>query len=227
MTDEPLADQTAAQPGQPSTIRIGTVQSVNPLSVLLGGQNGTIITPAALGILNDYFPLVGDTVVLVGQSVEGAQSSASSWSILGSLSSSASRRADWTNYAIAWTSAAGPQPAIGNGTLTGRYMKIGRNTVIVEVGLIFGTTTTAGNGQWFFSAPFTGSNTSMNGATGAAYIFDSGVANRACIVNLANPATTFFLTQAPTTAVGSASQTWGTGDALRFTIIYEAASADV
>lgn len=59
--------------------------------------------------------------------------------------------AAWTAYTPTWTSTS-TAPAIGNGTLTGRYMKIGR-TVIVEINLIAGGTTTFGTGNYSFSLP--------------------------------------------------------------------------
>jgi hypothetical protein len=59
--------------------------------------------------------------------------------------------AAWTTYTPTWTSTS-TAPAIGNGTLTGRYMKIGR-TVIVEINLIAGSTTTFGTGNYSFSLP--------------------------------------------------------------------------
>lgn len=59
--------------------------------------------------------------------------------------------AAWTTYTPTWTST-GTAPAIGNGSLTGRYMKIGR-TVIVEINMIAGATTTFGTGNYSFSLP--------------------------------------------------------------------------
>lgn len=56
-----------------------------------------------------------------------------------------------TTYTPTWTST-GTAPAIGNGSLTGRYMKIGR-MVFCEINMIAGSTTTFGTGNYSFSLP--------------------------------------------------------------------------
>src|SRR5688572_29230550 len=61
----------------------------------------------------------------------------------------------WSTYAAAW-SASGTQPALGNGTLTGRYRRpTGSDLNIVEASLTMGSTTTFGTGAWFISTPVT------------------------------------------------------------------------
>lgn len=99
--EDPLADQTAATPGQPSTVRIGTVQAADPIEVLIGGVNGTLVQPKAMGIHGMYRPRIGDVVALLGQSVDGSQSSGSTWLLLGPVSPGTS--ADWgsrTNFQV-------------------------------------------------------------------------------------------------------------------------------
>jgi hypothetical protein len=59
----------------------------------------------------------------------------------------------WTPYTPVWT-ATTTNPALGNGTLTGQYMKIGR-TCIVQIVLTIGSTSTFGTGNWRISLPFT------------------------------------------------------------------------
>lgn len=58
----------------------------------------------------------------------------------------------WTAYNPNWT-CSGLAPAVGNGTLSGRYRKVGR-TVDLDVFLLFGSTTTGGTGNWSFTLPF-------------------------------------------------------------------------
>lgn len=55
-------------------------------------------------------------------------------------------------YNPQWTSSANPQPAIQNGSLTGRFLSIGALT-LVKILLAPGTLTTFGTGVWFFSLP--------------------------------------------------------------------------
>lgn len=68
--------------GQPSTTRVGTIVSVNPVRVDI---QGTVFGGSAVGILGSYSPVVGDHVSVLGQSVRGASSSGSSWLILGRI----------------------------------------------------------------------------------------------------------------------------------------------
>lgn len=57
----------------------------------------------------------------------------------------------WTPFTPPWT-AQTTNPAIGNGTITGAYVQIGK-TVHFRFKLIFGSTTTGGSGTWMFSLP--------------------------------------------------------------------------
>lgn len=54
-------------------------------------------------------------------------------------------------YTPSWT-ASGTAPAIGNGTISGSYIKAGKK-VTASVNLLAGSTTTFGTGKWFFSLP--------------------------------------------------------------------------
>lgn len=58
----------------------------------------------------------------------------------------------WTSYSPTWASVGNPQPAIGNGTLTGRYLLIGK-LLFIRIQLVAGTTTTFGNSEWSFTLP--------------------------------------------------------------------------
>lgn len=60
----------------------------------------------------------------------------------------------WTTYTPIWTST-GTQPVLGNGTLTGRYVSLGAS-IIGELRLNFGSTTTRGTGTYRFSLPTLG-----------------------------------------------------------------------
>lgn len=62
--------------------------------------------------------------------------------------------AAWTAYTPVWT-AATTNPVIGNGTILGRYMKIGR-TVIGHINLTMGSSTTYGAGDYSFTLPGAG-----------------------------------------------------------------------
>ena len=64
--------------------------------------------------------------------------------------------AAWTSYTPVWSSS-GTAPAIGNGTLAGRYKLVGK-TCHVVFGQTMGTTTTFGTGTYGWSLPFTAAN---------------------------------------------------------------------
>ncbi|GGS87694.1 hypothetical protein GCM10010156_52770 [Planobispora rosea] len=61
--------------------------------------------------------------------------------------------APWELYTPEWTST-GAAPTLGNGSLTGRYKKIGK-TVFFHIRLVYGSTTTSPAGVvWYLSLPF-------------------------------------------------------------------------
>jgi hypothetical protein len=70
--------------------------------------------------------------------------------------------AAWTTYSPIWT-ASTTNPSLGNGTLTGRHMKIGR-TVITHINQTMGSTTTYGSGNYNWTIPFQAAN------AGATYV---------------------------------------------------------
>ena len=65
----------------------------------------------------------------------------------------------WQSYTVSWT-AESTNPAIGNGTLIGRYTQIGK-TVMGSIYLICGSTTTYGSGAWSFGLPKTVANSGI------------------------------------------------------------------
>jgi hypothetical protein len=83
VSEDALAAGISEAAGQPLTSRVGTIMGVSPLLVDIGGS---ALNPAVVGCVSSYIPRVGDTVVLLGQAVEGADSFASSWTIVGANS---------------------------------------------------------------------------------------------------------------------------------------------
>lgn len=57
----------------------------------------------------------------------------------------------WTAYVPVWTST-GTAPALGDGTLTGAYIQVGK-LVHYRIALTMGSTTTYGTGSYAFSLP--------------------------------------------------------------------------
>lgn len=81
----------------------------------------------------------------------------------------------WVSYTPTWTST-GSAPAIGNGTLIGRYSIEGKS-VTVSISLVFGSTTTAGTGVYQFALPFTAVTRTGQAWIGSAMATDTGVAS--------------------------------------------------
>lgn len=57
----------------------------------------------------------------------------------------------WTSYTPTWT-ALSTNPTLGNGTLTGKYIQLGK-IVMFRISIVFGSTTTVGNGTWSLTLP--------------------------------------------------------------------------
>jgi len=72
-----LGEAVAQAVGQPASIRVGTVDSVSPLTVSAQG-----VPFEDVGVLAPFTPVVGETVVLIGQSSQ-AGSDPASWLCLG------------------------------------------------------------------------------------------------------------------------------------------------
>ena len=77
---EDLPAAVVESAGQPATVRVGTVLAGTPPLIDLGG---TPLNNDAVGFLGTYVPVAGETVVLLGQSVQGGDSSAATWLALG------------------------------------------------------------------------------------------------------------------------------------------------
>jgi len=73
------------------------------------------------------------------------EAGAAAWIELGKLGA-------WTTYTPTWT-CSGTAPAIGNGTLSGRYQRLFGRTYLVQIYLLAGSTTTFGTGVWSFATP--------------------------------------------------------------------------
>ena len=124
-------------------------------------------------------------------------------------------------YTPTWTGSS-TNPAIGNGTITGRYMRRGK-TVTATINIAAGSTTTYGSGFWSFTLPFTADTTVS--PIGVAQILDSstGTIYTGNVIHVTS--TTMVVYSHNTTApVGAAvPMTWAVSDTLRLTLTYEAA----
>jgi hypothetical protein len=122
-----------------------------------------------------------------------------------------------TSYTPTWTTS-GTAPVLGNGSLTGSYMRNGR-TIAVTVELALGSTSTTGTGDWRFALP----STAQTNYLGSAIMSDSGV-NLYVGSAIALQNQTYAVVSANAVGGNVASTvpfTWGNADSLRFTVQYE------
>jgi hypothetical protein len=159
---------------------------------LLGGTSGQVLSKAsntdmdftwvtsddANAIQNAIVDAKGDLIAATGADTPARLAVGANNLVLTADSSTATGlkySTDWTSYTPVWGST-GTAPAIGNGTLSGLYLQVGK-TVHVIIHFKAGSTTTFGTGVYNFSLPFNikdlGSGTSALPA--AAYIEDAGV----------------------------------------------------
>jgi hypothetical protein len=130
----------------------------------------------------------------------------------------------WASYAVLWTADGVSQPDIGNGTLVGKFKRIGK-VVFVHVTLTTGTTTTYGSGTWRFSLPLPA--TSSRAVTVPALYLDNGIAYHAGQAITEFAGNTSFVSvlsggspMAPVTSTNPF--TWVGGDSLTINGSYEA-----
>jgi hypothetical protein len=133
----------------------------------------------------------------------------------------------WAGAGVAYTPTITGNSAftLGNGTLNGRYVQVGK-TVTATVNLVCGSTTSLPTSFTYVSLPVTAQN---NYAVGGVHYEDSpGGTNYENNVILANTTTALLFTPAATDANSAffnatSPFTFGSGDLMRFSITYEAA----
>lgn len=128
----------------------------------------------------------------------------------------------WQTYSPSWTSS-GTAPALQNGTLTGRYMQIGK-LVTVQIKLTFGSSTTYGTGNYSLTVPVNasasaGQYTPVGNASGS----HSGLYNGFVVLN-GTTTIQLYTPAAPGAIWGqTAPATWVSGDFIYAGLTYEAA----
>jgi len=132
----------------------------------------------------------------------------------------------WQGYTPTWTSD-GTQPALNNGTLVGRFVRIGK-TIHAYIQQAMGSTTTYGTGNYFWSPPIDASaNLGGSAAIGSAGFSDVSTGFRGIGVPGINGVSSFFI-MASASPGGSAvwgsvtPVTWANGDLIRVALTYEA-----
>jgi hypothetical protein len=194
--------QGGASTDQLNQILLGSVSN----GIALGAESLLLLTPANTAHVVTVNHLTGGgNIVLVGTNAY----------VMSDAASALLLRYDGTNwnevsrtqvvatigtpqsYSPAWTGSGG-NPAIGNGTLTGSYIQIGK-LVFFTVLLTMGSTTTFGSGTYSFTLP--GTSAASNGVVGTGKLANVGTNSRIAQAFL-QTATTFGLQVDQDTGVG-------------------------
>ena len=134
--------------------------------------------------------------------------------------------AAWTTYTPSWTST-GTAPVLSNGTVTGRYMKIGRS-VLCFINLTFGSSTTYGSGNYNLSLPVTAASSGVSMVGTAHYLGTARWVGEIVISSAASTCSAFFPAGSGDTRTNfmtaTLPETLASGGQLRLGFIYEAAS---
>ena len=129
----------------------------------------------------------------------------------------------WQSYTVSWT-AITTNPSLGNGTLIGRYVQIGK-TVIGSISLTMGSTTTYGTGAWSFSLPVAAKTAGV--LYGGQFIaIDAGTTNYVGVLFIISGDTkmTYFSRDGSSAELNkNVPHTWAGEDLLHFSFVYEAA----
>lgn len=130
-----------------------------------------------------------------------------------------SRDATTKTYTPTWT-AASVNPAIGNGSIDGRYYKLGK-LCFVSIKVVMGSTTTFGTGAWFFSLPAIPATFSPQ--LGSCRVLDSGTNFRTGVAVTLSDGTARMqgTIDSDTSTLDSARpMTWASGDELYLTVTF-------
>lgn len=134
--------------------------------------------------------------------------------------------AAWSSYTPTWTGAT-TNPVINNGSIVGRYIKIGR-TVTAEVILTMGSSTTYGSGSQEIGVPFTAASAIVSYLGTARFTGASTwLGQTYLILGSSSMQVTFPAGSGVTTGASmspTVPETQSNGDILRAAITYQSAS---
>lgn len=121
-------------------------------------------------------------------------------------------------YTPAWTTS-GVAPVLGNGTLTGGYVRTG-SVVVATINLVIGSTTTFGTNAWKFSLPFTNAGTLISLGT-AQYQLAAGQPLVACVASLPSTDSGNSGVQDANGNISNSTGAWGNGGHVYITASYQ------
>jgi hypothetical protein len=134
-------------------------------------------------------------------------------------------QAAWT----AWTPTFSSGLTVGNGTLTGSYLQVGKK-VTCRMSFTFGSTSAVTAPRLQFPVAINSTYAVNHALAGSAFFFDTSATGRFAGLPMVNDTTTssvgaiYFLNVASGGGVAAAvPMTWATGDLLTCSFVYEAA----
>jgi hypothetical protein len=132
----------------------------------------------------------------------------------------------WTSFTPTWT-AVTTNPVIGNGSLTGKYIKVGR-LVVCKINVVPGSTTTYGVGAYSWSLPFAAAGSSIDDLGTARLTAASTYIGQCIIATGGTTVSATFPTAANASIAANMSNTapatFANGNVMRLTASYESAS---
>jgi hypothetical protein len=132
----------------------------------------------------------------------------------------------WSSYTPTWT-ASTTNPVLGNGTIVGRYIKVGR-MVFGHINLIMGSTTTYGSGSYNWTLPATAANAGANFIGTCQFLGTDRWPGTAVLAGNATTLSAFFNITNTNTRVdfmnATRPETIASGHQVRITFFYESAS---
>lgn len=135
----------------------------------------------------------------------------------------------WYDYFPNWT-AVTTNPAIGNGSVSGRYARVGQ-TVHMTAVVVMGSTTTFGSGSWYVDLPFppatvtAGDMTNNTPRVGSCLCFDSSAGLSYTGVSYLDTSSgvplAAWVGQGVIRVDATHPITWATSDSLTLSLTYE------
>jgi hypothetical protein len=128
----------------------------------------------------------------------------------------------WTAFTPSWA-AAGANPVIGNGSVFGRYVQVGK-TVTGRIYIAPGSSTTFGSGYYIFGLPVAANTSLLAGIAGKGIFNRGGIFYPVLMVWQTSSSVTAYTTASPGVIVtNTAPATWVNGDWFSIEFTYEAA----
>ncbi len=170
------------------------------------GQGGKVSRYSTVAVAWEFFTPKNGWMLQANSAREIYRYTASAWEIFYQEGT----------YTPNWT-AATTNPAIGNGSISGSYLKVGK-LVTAYISIAMGSTTTFGSGKWFFSLP----TTVGTGFTGAVVAESAGTGFSGGFTLNASP-TFAVIPNGPYEFDATHPQVWKNGDTLQITHSYKEA----